>query len=165
MRNRLWNELTQAKHNAEYASIYLDRQKQIANIFNITILVFSTSGILGWKVWDRFPVIACAIVSGLSLLKLIQPHLIMSEKQLLKLDRIHIFYCDHFIKLEKLWHDLEDEDYSEKEVKEELYQVLESEIPISKELNGILLKKPKRLVRKAKQVSDDYFERVFNVKS
>ena len=86
MRNRIWTELTQSKHNIEFTSTYSDRQRFILRIFNMGILAFSSAGIMGWKIWENLPLIACFIIAGISLLRLLQPHLIMNEKQLKNLD-------------------------------------------------------------------------------
>lgn len=165
MRNRLWNELTQAKHDIEYVNLYLDRQKSISNWFNISVLVFSTSGILGWKIWDNLPIIACIIVSIISLLKLLQPHIFMDEKSLSKINQVQLFYCKYFNKLEDLWYQFEKEELPETIVRQNFFQIIEAEVEINKILNELSIKKPKRLVKKAKQYSDDYFYRVFNVKN
>lgn len=58
MRNRIWTELTQAKHSAEFASLYSDRQRTILRIFNIGILAFSSAGIMGRKLWQHLPLMA-----------------------------------------------------------------------------------------------------------
>jgi hypothetical protein len=51
MRNRIWAELTQTKHNIEFASLYSDHQRTVLRMFNIGVLAFSSAGIMGWKVW------------------------------------------------------------------------------------------------------------------
>lgn len=165
MRNRFWNELTQAKHDVEYSSIYSDCQKSVLNMFQILILVFSTSGILGWKFWDNIPVIACFIVSGISLLRLLQPHILMDEKSLAKLNQIQLLYYNYFNNLEKLWYQYEDHELSDEAVRTNFFQIVDSQAEIKKILGEIKIRKPKRLVKKAKMYSDDYFYRVFNVKN
>lgn len=50
--------------------------------------------------WKDFPLVACIIVSLISLLKLISPHIVPSDKQIDKLDEITDFYFDYFNKLE-----------------------------------------------------------------
>lgn len=165
MRERIWNELTQAKHNAEFATLYLERQKKLLNLFYFIILVFSTSGIMGWKFWDDYPIMACGIVSGLSLLRLIQPHIIMNEKTLSKLERVHIFYCNYFNSLDKIWYQMESEELKDTQLRDTFFNLINEEIEINKVLNELNLRHPKRLVNKAKLYSDQYFERVFNVKS
>ena len=162
MRDKLWLELTQAKHNVDYSSLYLDKQKSISNGFTILLVVFSTGGVMGWSLWEKFPIVACAIISALSIIKLVQPEIIMNAEQQAKLSRIHIFYCGYFNKLEKLWHDFEDEEISEKTLKDTLYEILDTEIEASRELNEIHLKKPQRWVKKAAKHTNDYIQRVFN---
>lgn len=93
MRNRIWTELTQSKFNEEFASLYADQQRSILRYFNIGVLIFSTAGIMGWKIWDNFPLVSCIIISTVSLLRLVQPQLIMTEKQISNLDTIQKFYA------------------------------------------------------------------------
>ncbi|MEA3446276.1 MAG: hypothetical protein U9R19_16275 [Bacteroidota bacterium] len=50
MRNRIWTELTQAKHNIEFATLHSDQQRLVLRVFNIGVLAFSSAGIMGWKV-------------------------------------------------------------------------------------------------------------------
>src|SRR5690554_2604330 len=102
MRNRIWTELTQAKHNIEFATLYSDQQRLVLRGFNMGILVFSSAGVMGWKVWEHLPVIACGIIASVSLIRLLQPHLIMNEKQLRNLDDIHRFYSDYYNDIERL---------------------------------------------------------------
>ena len=40
MRNRIWTEMTQAKHNEEFASLYAERQRKVLRYFNIGVLIF-----------------------------------------------------------------------------------------------------------------------------
>ena len=74
----------------------LAHRRKVLNIFNIVILGFSSAGIMGWAFWKDFPLIACIIVSLISLLKLISPHIVPSDKQIDKLDEITDFYFDYF---------------------------------------------------------------------
>ena len=111
MRTRLWYELAQAKYNDRYICLLIGRQRQILNGFNMVVAVFSTAGIMGWKFWDNLPVVACGIIAAISLIKLVQPHLIPSDKQIEKLDKVADFYFDFYLKLEALWFDHENELY------------------------------------------------------
>lgn len=163
MRDRIWNELAQAKHNVEFSALYCDEQRKFIKWFNIVILIFSTGGVMGWKVWDDIPLIACLVISTVSLLRLLQPQLIMSDKQLIILDQIHIFYCNYYNQLEKLWYEYEDKRINDSDATTEFFKIKNSETEIGIKVSDCIRRKPGYLVNKAKKYSDEYFTRVFNL--
>ncbi|MGV8093856.1 MAG: hypothetical protein AB2L24_18505 [Mangrovibacterium sp.] len=162
MRDRIWAELTQAKHNSEYSSLYLERQKKLKQYSQLIILAFSTGGIMGWPFWDKLPMIACVIISAISLLRLIQPQLIMKDEDLAKLDRINIFYCGYFVKLEKMWYEFEEMANYDSSFRNNFFELVNSESDANKLLNEIVLFHNKKLIKKAKTNSDTYFANVFH---
>ncbi len=164
MRTRIWTELTQAKHNIEFISLYSDRQRKILRYFNICILVFSTGGVMGWKIWESIPLISCIIIALISLIRLVQPHLIMTEKQISSLDVINKFYADYYNKLEKLWYDNEHQAIDLNKAKTSFFKIKETELTIDSMVNDIIRTKPKTLIKKAKINADLYFERTFTNK-
>jgi hypothetical protein len=162
MRNRIWTELTQAKHNVEFATLYSDHQRFVLRVFNICILTFSSAGIMGWKVWQNLPLIACVVIAILSLLKLLQPHLIMNEKQLKSLDDIHRFYADYYNQIEKLCYDFESGRLPEERATKQFFKLKKRETEINPIIAETIRNKPKRIVNKCKLHSDQYFNQVFN---
>lgn len=162
IRNRIWTELTQAKHNIEFATLYADKQRTTLRIFNMGVLVFSSAGIMGWKVWEYIPLVACVIIAAVSLLRLLQPHLIMNEKQLRSLDDIHRFYSEYFNDIEKLWLDFESERISEADATNSFFDLKKKETEINPIIAETIRSKPKRIVKKCKEHSDQYFSQVFN---
>lgn len=162
MRDRIWTELTQAKFNIEFAGLYADRQRSLLRYFNIFVLVFSSGGAMGWAFWDNFPLIACVLIGAVSLLRHIQPQLIMTEKQIINLDTISKFYFNYYNNLEKLWYDNEDEQIDNQTLKTEFFKIKNSESEINSMVNETIRTKPKKLVKKAKEYSDQYFKISFN---
>lgn len=162
MRNRIWTELTQSKHNIEFTSSYSDRQRFILRIFNIGILAFSSAGIMGWKIWENLPLIACVVIAGISLLRLLQPHLIMNEKQLKNLDDIHRFYADYYNRIEKLWYDFESNRITEEKATKTFFKLKKLETNINPIIAETIRSKPKGIVNKCKKNTDEYFKQVFN---
>ena len=130
MRNRIWNELTQSKHNIEFISLYTNRQRFILRLFNIGVLAFSSAGIMGWGIWDKMPLVSCIIIAVISLVRLLQPHLVMNEKQLKGLDNIHKFYTDYYNKLEKMWYDFENERITEEQATKTFFKLKKTELNI-----------------------------------
>lgn len=163
MRNRIWTELTQSKHNIEFSTLYSGRQRLILRIFNMGILTFSSAGIMGWKIWENTPLIACVIIALISLLRLLQPHLIMNEKQLKNLDDIHRFYADYYNQIEKLWFDFESDRLTEEQVTKAFFKLKKLETDINPIISDTIRSKPKKIVKLAKSHSDQYFNQVFNI--
>lgn len=129
--------MLQAKHNERYLCFLITHQRILVNRFNIFLAICSTSGALGWKVWDLVPVIACVIVSAVSLSKLVQPYIIPSEKQIEKLDKANDHYYDQFYRLERLLMDMDAREISEMEAKNEFMKMKQSEREINKILNEV----------------------------
>jgi hypothetical protein len=165
MRDRIWAELTQSKHSLEFSALYCNRQRAYIRYFNMGVLIFSTGGIMGWKLWDGLPFIACIIISLVSILRLIQPHIIMNDKLLINLDNIHEFYIDYYNKLEKLWYDYEGGKFSHEEAHSKFFELKDSETAKSQIIRDTIRSQPKNLVDKAKVYSDQYFKQVFNTSS
>lgn len=163
MRNRVWYELTQAKHNQLYCMFSLAYRRKVLNIFNMVILGFSSAGIMGWTFWREFPLVSCVIVSLISLLKLISPHLVPSDKQIDKLDEITDFYFDYFNKLECLWFDFETKKINDDQLKTQFYKIKNSEKKINKSVNEIFKSNNKKLTNKAELESNNYLIRTFKL--
>lgn len=162
MRNRIWYELTQAKHNIEFTSLYAEIQRKNLRLFNISVLVFSTGGVMGWKIWENLPMVACVIIAIISLVRLVQPHIIMSENQISNLDKICNFYSDYYNKLERLWYDSEHGVKDAESIKNDFFLLKETELTISSTVNESIRNKPKRILELAKNHSDTFFQRAFN---
>ncbi len=162
MRNRIWAEITQAKHDAEFASLYAGMQRRNLRFFNIGVLVFSSGGAMGWPVWNLLPLVTCVIIAVVSLFRHIQPHLIMSERQIGNLDKIAAFYQDYLNKLEKLWFDSESQTITPAAVKEKFYKLKAGEAAIYSTINDTVRSQPKSIIRKATLNSALYFTHTFN---
>ena len=162
MRDRIWNELTQAKFNSEFATLYAEKQRVYLRRFNVLILLFSSGGVMGWTFWKDFPLFSCIIIASVSLLRLLQPHLIMNDKQISNLDNIIRFYFNYYNKIERLWYDLEHCTINNEIAKELFFEIKHSEEEINQTINETIKSKPDKLVKESKQNSDNYFKLIFN---
>jgi hypothetical protein len=163
MRERLWNELTQCKHHHIYCVLLIAYQRRLLNIFNITVLAFSSAGIMGWTIWKEVPLIACIIVATISLLKLLSPHIVPSEKQIDKLDRVTDFYFDYYNKMEQLWLNHYNYRLNDEEAQKQFYKLKDSERAINKVVNEIVKRTNKSILKKTDLEANNYFKRTFNV--
>ncbi|KRT17887.1 hypothetical protein ASU31_00915 [Pedobacter ginsenosidimutans] len=126
------------------------------------ILIFSGAGVMGWAFWKDFPFFACFIISAIQLGRLLQPHLLPTEKQVDKLDSVVDFYFDYYNKLEELWMDYESEKLTEIEAKDLFYKIKATEKPINKIINEIVKTTKKKLLAKTDRESTDYLTKNFN---
>ncbi len=162
MRDRLWNEMTQCKHHHIYCVLLIAYQRRLVNVFNIIILAFSSAGVMGWAFWKGLPLVACVIVSGISLLKLLSPHLVPSEKQLDKLDQVIDFYCDYYNKMEQLWMNHYNLRLTDNEMQDAFYKLKDTERSINKTVNEIVKRTNKSILTKTEKEALNYFKRTFN---
>lgn len=162
MRERIWYELGQVKHNHYYCVFLLAKQRRILNYFNITILAFSSAGIMGWGVWQNTPLISCVIVAAISLLKLLSPHIVPSDKQIDKLDNVTDFYFDYFNKLEQIWLDHYNYRTTDEETQTLFYSLKDSEREINKVINEIVKSNNKNIQKRADLETRNYLSRTFN---
>jgi hypothetical protein len=162
MRNRIWYELGQVKHNLLYCGFLLSRQRRLINIFNIIILSFSSAGIMGWTFWKELPIVSCIIIAGISLMKLLSPHIVPSEKQTEKLDKVIDFYFDYFNKLEKLWLDFDNYRINEEQAQEQFYKLKDSEREFNKITNEIVKSIINKIQKKSAIETSTYLNRTFN---
>ncbi len=162
MRERIWYELGQVKHNHFYCVFLLARQRQILNYFNIIILAFSSAGIMGWAFWKEIPFVACIIVAIISLLKLLSPHIVPSDKQIDKLDIVTDFYFDYFNKLEQVWFDHHNNRITDKEAQAIFYNLKDTEKEINKIVNEIVKSTNKIILKKADTETRNYLQIIFN---
>ena len=163
MRTRLWGELTQSRFNLNYILYYALFQKKIVRCFNILLLVFSGGGLMGWEFWDYAPKIACYIIACMSLLRLLQPHLFLSDIQLAKFDSINEFYTKYYNSLEKLWFEYESNEINEMQMKNSFYEIVGEEKSINKTVNDLIKNQPRFIYKKAKEDTDLWFSKNFNV--
>ncbi|MCG8719667.1 hypothetical protein [Tenacibaculum finnmarkense] len=117
---------------------------------------------MGWKIWKDLPLIACILIAGISLLKLLQPHLIMNEKQLKNLDDIHKFYADYYNKIEKLWYQFDSNRITEEQATNAFFKLKKLETDINPIIADTIRSKPKGIVKRCKKNTDEYFNQVFN---
>jgi hypothetical protein len=161
MRTRVWNELAQIKYNEFYCIYLLARQKRILNYFNIITLIFSTAGIMGWSIWNSLPFVVCVIISFIQLLRLLQTHIIPSDKEIEKLDKVSDFYFEYFNKIEALWYS--QARLSEIEIQDRYYEIKETEKDANKILKDVIKRINNGIDKKAKSETLIFLKTNFNL--
>lgn len=162
MRDRIWTEIKQAKKNHFYCIFLVAHKRRWLHIFNIMMLIFSGAGVMGWKFWESLPIVACAIIAIIQLLRLIQTHIVPSEKEIEKLNYIIDFYFKYYNKLEKLWMDSEFERINELEAQEKFYELKNSEKAINKSINEVVKWVNHSISKKSETETIKYIKSIFN---
>lgn len=103
MHDRIWYEMIHFKHGERYLCYLIDRQRSVRKWMKIGTLVFSGSGILGWKFWDIFPLIFSGLTAIIQLVTLLENSLVVSESETDKIGELRLKYIQHFQDLENLW--------------------------------------------------------------
>lgn len=162
MRERLWYELGQVKHNHFYCTFLLVSQRQTLNLFNMIILTFSSAGVMGWAIWKDIPIVACVIIATISLLRLLSPHIVPSDKQIDKMDKVVDFYFDFYNQLEQLWIDHYNNRLTDEEMQAKFYILKNTEREINKSVNEIVKQTNKKLTAKTDIETRSYLKNNFN---
>jgi hypothetical protein len=156
MREKIWYEMVHIKYGDSYLAHYLFRQKSIRKWFKILILVFSTGGVFGWKIWEGVPIIACALIAVFQIFNLIENQIIISDKEIEKISVLRNKYVSYFNKLEKLWSDFNADRFDEKEATEQFYILRNDGADIEALDNELDVRNIKNLCGKANLESRNY---------
>jgi len=116
---------------------------------------------MGWAFWKEIPLVACIIVATISLIKLLSPHIVPSDKQIDKLDYVTDFYFDYFNKLEQIWLDYYNNRITDEETQTLFYTLKGTEREISKTVNEIIKSTNKRIYKIADTETRNYLQRTF----
>ncbi|WP_223559567.1 hypothetical protein [Chryseobacterium lathyri] len=162
MRERIWYEMVDAKYKSIYCGIFLSRQRIINKWFNVFILAFSTSGVIGWPFWKGFPFATSIIIMIMSLVKLLGTELVPNDNTFKKAEKAIDMYCDYFNTLENLWYEFDRENINETKAMKKFYAIVSKEKDISKIVNEIIKSKKLAFQNKAEMECDNYFNNIFN---
>jgi len=97
------------------------------------------------------------------LIKLLQTHIVPSDKQIEKLDSISDFYFDYYNKIENLWYDYNNDRLSDEDAQEKYYEIKSTEKEINKIVKDIIKSVNKSAANKADLETKSYLTRTFNV--
>lgn len=162
MRERIWAEMVDSKYKTCYLGFYLSKQRERNKYYNIFILIFSTTGVLGWSVMKELPLISSIIVMAMSIIKILGTEIVPSDNTFKKIEKAIDLYCDHFNKIENLWYDFERESINEVKAQKKFYEIMKGEKEMNKIVNEIFKDGNEKIQTKAELHSNNYFNNVFN---
>lgn len=164
MRNKLWYEIAQARFGFEYLALFLDVQKWRKKWFKILVLIFSTGGIMGWKIWEYeyATQIACGVIAVVELFQLLENQIILKDEKLEKLSDLRIKYLEYSNHLEKLWLEFETETRDETTTRDIYFKLRNKEyVEIQKMDNELDIPQIEKTKKKAESIASNYLRKHF----
>jgi hypothetical protein len=135
-RNRIWEELKQAKANIICLQRYTDRARK-----------------------------KLRLIDSSSILKAILPNITQSEQELCELDRLLDFYSKYMNRLERLWYEYNEENILENDMIHKLFEMKEDECDKYSLLNKGIRTISKKEQKKINEESENYINSVYFLKS
>lgn len=156
MKEKIWYEFVHYRHGDDYLILYVNRLKSSRKWTNIMTLIFSTSGILSWKLWQYLPAITCGLIAFLQLFKLIENQIIPTDKDIEQTTILREKYFSYWNNAEKLWIEFKYNKLSEEEVQNKFFKLRESSHEIESLDNKLNIQKLTKLQDKADIQTNNY---------
>ena len=158
MDEKLWYEFVHTKYGDCYLSLYLSRQNSIRKWVKILTLIFSTSGILGWRIWKQPEVteVSCILIAIVQLFHLIENQIVRSDSEIAKIIELRALYFKQCNKLEQLWIEFRAGRLDEKPVADEFFKLRDEAAKIEKLDDNLNIKQRKKLMNKAHKQTINY---------
>jgi|AntRauTorckE5430_2_1112549.scaffolds.fasta_scaffold53857_1 hypothetical protein len=163
MRKKVWNELAQIRHSLEYLALFLDVQKSRKKWFNILTVIFSTGGVMGWKMWEYAPAVACAIIAVIHLFKLLENQVMLSDEKFEKLSELRTKHLEYSNDLEKLWFEFENGCKDEVELRNTYFELRKEHYTKIQKMDDALNipNKDGELIKRSDILATNYLEKHF----
>lgn len=126
-RNRIWNELKQAKANILCLQRYTDNRRRNNRIYYACIAIVSSLGALINSLWSGAAFTATLIIAFVSITKSVMPSFLQTEPELSELDKLSDFYSNYMNVIEKIWFDYDHEYVNEELTMKRFFEIKESE--------------------------------------
>lgn len=165
IRDRIWNELCDAKKSDFYLGGYLSYLRTKRKRFNMYKIVFAIAGIAVNNWLPNSSLVVLFILTLFELLKDIIPELSVDEKLMDKLPEYRMFYVNKFEQLDRLFLLLNDESISETNATEEYFRIREINIRIEDLDNSIHLPEKKKIFLKAESKFNVFINNMYDLRS
>ena len=106
-RNRIWDELKQAKANIICIQKYTDKRRGYNRAYNGFVAITASAGALGTLLNDKVPFFASMLIGFVSIIKSVLPNFVQGESELSSLDVLADFYNKYMNSLENIWYRLD----------------------------------------------------------
>jgi len=163
-RNRIWEELKQAKANIICLQRYTDRGRKISRFLDSVIIALSTIGALGSLIDIKIAVYGVSMVALTSILKTALSNMLQSEQEFSELDRLIDYYSKYMNSLERMWYNCDKDLITEDDMIHQLFDLKAEECNRYSLLNKLIRSIPKKEQKKINEKSDEYINRVYFTK-
>lgn len=163
-RNRIWEELKQAKANILCLQKYTDKRRAKNRLYNSFIAITASAGALGYAVNEYVPFVTSITVGFVSIVKSIMPGFLQTEPELSELDGLSDFYVRYMNSIEKIWYDFDHNFVEEKETMEFFFKLKESECDKESLLNRGVRDISKKFQKEIDRDAEEYINRVYFTK-
>lgn len=106
-RNRIWEELKQAKANIICIQKYTDKRRGYNRAYNGFVAITASAGALGTLLNDKVPFFASMLIGFVSIIKSVLPNFVQGESELSSLDVLADFYNKYMNSLENICYRLD----------------------------------------------------------
>lgn len=160
-RNRIWEELKQAKTNIVCIQKYTDTRRKWNRYYSAFVGILSGIGALGYSINEMIPVFTSIIIGIVSVTKSVIPNLMQTEPELSKLDELYSFYARYLNNLEKIWYDLSTGTKNDDESINLFFKLKESECDNEVKMNKYLRSISKKMQNKVDKEVTKYANRIY----
>lgn len=156
MREIIWYDFVHYRHGDDYLVAYIKKLKDTRKLTNILTILFSTSGLLSWKIWQFFPVITSGLIAVIQLFKTIENQFIPSDKDIEQTIILREKYCAYWNAAEKLWIEYNSNKLNEDQAQKEFFKLRKSAFEIESLDNKLNIQRISKLQDKADIETNNY---------
>lgn len=160
-RNRIWEELKQAKANILCLQKYTDRRRANNRYYNGFVAITVSAGALGYIIDEYVPLITSIAVGFVSIIKSIMPNFLQTEPELSELDNLSDFYVRYMNSLERIWYDFDHDFIYEQETMNRFFNLKETECDKESILNKGVRNISPKMQAKIDEEATEYINRVY----
>lgn len=160
-RNRIWEELKQAKANIICIQKYTDKRRGYNRAYNAFIAFTASFGALGSILNEYIPLISSILIGMVSIIKSVFPSFVQGESELSSLDVLADFYNRYMNSLENIWYRFNYEKITEEEAMKEFFELKETECDKMSQLNRLVRNISKRFQNEINDEAETYINNVY----
>ena len=161
-RNRIWEELKQAKANILGLQKYTDSRRSWARWYNGIIAAVASLGAIGYSLDEIIPFVSSVIVGALSIAKSIPAQApFVPPRRRPELDMLSDFYVRYMNSLEKIWYDFDHDITNEKETMTRFFKLKETECDKESAYNRGVRYISKKMQNEIDAEAIEYINRVY----
>lgn len=164
-RNRIWEELKQAKANIICIQKYTDKRRGYNRAYNGFVAITASAGALGTLLNDKVPFFASMLIGFVSIIKSVLPNFVQGESELSSLDVLADFYNKYMNSLENIWYRLDHDIIDEKQAMDEFFKLKETECDKMSQMNRLVRNISERFQKKIDEEAATYINRVYYEKT